>query len=91
MYLVVWSAPAFAQTSWNLYLQLNNKNILIIRSIDNEGIGAGFVEKVEDDKITKILGLPYVKEISALEQPYEKPERSHRILDGTAQNDKCED
>ena len=55
--------------------------IILLRAV-NEGIGASFVGAFEDDKVTKILGLPvHVKPIGiiALGYPAEKPERFERI------------
>ena len=56
--------------------------MIILLSAVNEGIGASFVGAFEDDKVTKILGLPvHVKPIGiiALGYPAEKPERFERI------------
>jgi nitroreductase len=57
-------------------------SMIILLSAVNEGIGASFVGAFEDNKVTKILGLPiYVKPIGiiALGYPAEKPERFERI------------
>jgi nitroreductase len=56
--------------------------MIILLSAINEGIGASFVGAFEDNKVTKILGLPvHVKPIGiiALGYPAEKPERLERI------------
>ena len=57
-------------------------SMIILLSAVNEGIGASFVGAFEDDKVSKILGLPVqVKPIGiiALGYPAEKPERFERI------------
>ena len=57
-------------------------SMIILLSAVNEGIGASFVGAFEDDKVTKILGLPvHVKPIGiiALGYPAEKPERFKRL------------
>jgi nitroreductase len=57
-------------------------SMIILLSAINEGIGASFVGAFEDNKVTKILGLPvHVKPIGiiALGYPAEKPERLERI------------
>ena len=57
-------------------------SMIILLSAVNEGIGGSFVGAFEDDKVTKILGLPvHVKPIGiiALGYPAEKPERFERI------------
>jgi nitroreductase len=57
-------------------------SMIILLSAVNEGIGASFVGAFEDDKVTKILGLPvHVKPIGiiALGYPAEKPERFERM------------
>jgi nitroreductase len=57
-------------------------SMIILLSAVNEGIGTSFVGAFEDDKVTKILGLPiHVKPIGiiALGYPVEKPERFERI------------
>ena len=57
-------------------------SMIILLSAVNEGIGASFVGAFEDNKVTKILGLPtYVKPIGiiALGYPAEKPGRFERI------------
>ena len=57
-------------------------SMLILLTAVNEGIGAGFVGAFEDDKVSRILGLPgYVKPIGiiTLEYSAERPERLHRI------------
>ena len=57
-------------------------SMIILLSAINEGIGASFVGAFEDDKVSKILGLPVdVKPIGiiALGYPAEKPERLERI------------
>ena len=56
--------------------------MIILLSSVNEGIGACFVGAFEDDKVSKILGLPdYVKPIGiiALGYPNERPEKLGRI------------
>jgi nitroreductase len=56
--------------------------MIILLSAVNEGIGASFVGAFEDDKVTKILGLPsQVKPIGiiALGYPAEEPEKLERI------------
>ena len=57
-------------------------SMIILLSAVNEGIGASFVGAFEDDKVTRVLGLPvHVKPIGiiALGYPAEKPERFERI------------
>jgi nitroreductase len=57
-------------------------SMIILLSAVNEGIGASFVGAFEDDKVTKILGLPsQVKPIGiiALGYPAEEPEKLERI------------
>src|ERR671919_1824763 len=57
-------------------------SMIILLSAVNEGIGASFVGAFEDNKVSKILGLPvHVKPIGiiALGYPAEKPERFDRI------------
>jgi nitroreductase len=57
-------------------------SMIILLSAVNEGIGASFVGAFEDNKVTKILGLPVrVRPIGiiALGYPAEKPERFERI------------
>jgi nitroreductase len=57
-------------------------SMIILLSAVNEGFGASFVGAFEDDKVSKILGLPVqVKPIGiiALGYPAEKPERFERI------------
>ncbi len=57
-------------------------SMIILLSSVNEGIGACFVGAFEDDKVSKILGLPdSVKPIGiiALGYPDERPEKFHRI------------
>src|ERR687891_2914122 len=57
-------------------------SMIILLSTVNEGIGASFVGAFEDDKVSRILGLPvHVKPIGiiALGYPAEKPERFDRI------------
>lgn len=57
-------------------------SMLILLTAVNEGIGAGFVGAFEDDKVSKILGLPdYVKPIGIITLGYssESPERLERI------------
>jgi nitroreductase len=56
--------------------------MLILLTAVNEGIGAGFVGAFEDDKVSKILGLPeYVKPIGiiTLGHSSERPKRLMRI------------
>src|SRR5918996_3120741 len=57
-------------------------SMIILLSAINEGIGASFVGAFEDNKVSRILGLPvHVKPIGiiALGYPAEKPERFDRI------------
>src|ERR671918_41627 len=57
-------------------------SMIILLSSVNEGIGASFVGAFEDNKVSRILGLPvHVKPIGiiALGYPAEKPERFDRI------------
>jgi nitroreductase len=57
-------------------------SMIILLSTVNEGIGASFVGAFEDDKVSRILGLPvHVKPIGiiALGYPAEKPEKFERI------------
>jgi nitroreductase len=57
-------------------------SMIILLSAVNEGIGASFVGAFEDNKVSRILGLPvHVKPIGiiALGYPAEKPERFDRI------------
>src|ERR687892_246580 len=57
-------------------------SMIILLSAVNEGIGASFVGAFEDNKVSKILGLPvHVKPIGiiALGYPAEKPEKFERI------------
>jgi nitroreductase len=57
-------------------------SMLILLTAVNEGIGAGFVGAFEDDKVSRILGLPgYVKPIGIITLGYsaERPERLRRI------------
>lgn len=57
-------------------------SMIILLGAVNEGIGASFVGAFEDNKVTKVLGLPvHVKPIGiiALGYPAEKPERLERI------------
>ena len=57
-------------------------SMIMQSSAVNEDIGASFVGAFEDDKVTKILGLPvHVRPIGiiALRYPAEKPERFERI------------
>jgi nitroreductase len=57
-------------------------SMIILLSSVNEGIGACFVGAFEDDKVSKILGLPdYVKPIGiiALGYPNEIPDKLSRI------------
>ena len=57
-------------------------SMIILLSAVNAGIGASFVGAFEDNKVTKILGLPvHVRPIGiiALGYPAEKPERFERI------------
>ena len=57
-------------------------SILMLLTAGNEGIGACFVGAFEDDKVSKILGLPeYVKPIGiiTLGYPTESPEKLDRI------------
>ena len=57
-------------------------SMIILLSAVNEGIGASFVGAFEDNKVSKILGLPvHVRPmgIIALGYPAEKPERFERI------------
>ena len=57
-------------------------SMIILLSAINEGIGASFVGAFEDNKVSRILGLPLlVKPIGkiALGYPAEKPERFGRI------------
>ena len=57
-------------------------SMIILLSAINEGIGASFVGAFEDNKVTKILGLPvHVKPIGiiTLGYPAEEPERLERI------------
>jgi nitroreductase len=57
-------------------------SMIILLSAVNEGIGASFVGAFEDNKVSKILGLPvHVKPIGiiALGYPAEKPEKFDRI------------
>ena len=56
--------------------------MIILLSAVNEGIGATFIGAFEDNKVSRILGLPvHVKSIGiiALGYPAEKPERFDRI------------
>jgi len=66
--------------------------MIILLSSVNEEIGASFVGAFEDDKVTKILGLPvHFKPIGiiALGYPAEKPERFKRIeLNSIVQKEK---
>ena len=78
---------AFRNSSWqiipvNFQKRRAFASMIILLSAVNEGIGASFVGAFEDDKVTKILGLPvHVKPIGiiALGYPAEKPERFERI------------
>ena len=57
-------------------------SMIILLSAVNEGIGASFVGAFEDNKVSRILGLPvHVKPIGiiALGYPAEKPGRFERI------------
>ena len=57
-------------------------SMIILLSAVNEGIGASFVGAFEDNKVSKILGLPVhviPMGIIALGYPAEKPERFERI------------
>ena len=57
-------------------------SMIILLSAVNEGIGASFVGAFEDNKVSRILGLPvHVKPIGiiALGYPAEKPEKFERI------------
>ena len=57
-------------------------SMIILLSVVNEGIGASFVGAFEDNKVSKILGLPaHVKPIGIIALGYsaEKPERFERI------------
>lgn len=57
-------------------------SMIILLSAVNEGIGASFVGAFEDNKVSKILGLPvHVRPIGiiALGYPAEKPDRFERI------------
>jgi nitroreductase len=56
--------------------------MIILLSAVNEGIGVSFVGAFEDNKVTKILGLPvHVRPIGiiALGYPAESPGRLERI------------
>jgi nitroreductase len=57
-------------------------SMIILLSSVNEGISACFIGAFEDDKVSKILGLPdYVKPVGiiALGYPNERPEQLSRI------------
>jgi nitroreductase len=57
-------------------------SMIILLSAVNEGVGASFVGAFEDNKVSRILGLPvHVKPIGiiALGHPAEKPEKFERI------------
>jgi nitroreductase len=57
-------------------------SMIILQSAINEGIGASFVGAFEDNKVSRILGLPVqVKPIGiiTLGYPAEKPEKFERI------------
>lgn len=57
-------------------------SMLILLTAANEGLGAGFVAALEDERVSNILGLPeYVRAIGIIALGYadEEPERSGRI------------
>ena len=41
-----------------MYFRILEASMIILLNAVNEGIGASFVGAFEDDKVTKILGLP---------------------------------
>jgi nitroreductase len=76
------SVGRYGKRGKDFYSVIDGASMIILLSAVNEGIGASFVGAFEDDKVTKILGLPsQVKPIGiiALGYPAEEPEKLERI------------